>query len=380
MDFELSELQQMIVDSAQRLITAETGLEQWRARRELPDGVNAQFWAKMAELGWMALAVPEDAGGLGSPMEDVALLMIELGKGLVTEPLISTGILAAHIFDSGLEGDGRETWLAQIAAGEAQIALAYEEPQSVNAAGTKARRDGAGFVLEGQKIMAFDAPSADHLLVTADFDGKPAIFIVPSECAGMSMKAYALIDGSRAADLTFSAVALPADAMIASGERAEMILGEALDRARVATIAQAVGVMEVALLTVADYAKERQQFGQPIGKFQAIQHLASDMFVSAYQARSSLYAALRDIEGSATVRARAVSVAKVVSGMAGQTVSRNGIQIHGGYGVTDEYAISHYYRRLLVLEKQYGGIDAHAALLADVERQGDPTHRTAETV
>lgn len=367
MDFELSEMQQMVVDSAQRLVTAETGLEQWRDRRALADGVDAPLWTKMAELGWMALAVPEDAGGLGSQMEDVALLMIELGKGLVTEPLVSTGVLASHILDRALSGDTRVSWLGRIAGGDVRIALAHEGPQTPGTSDVTARRDGDGFVLDGQKIMAFDAPSADHMLVTAALDGATALFLMPSDNTGVSTNAYALIDGSRAADLTFTAAALPADALIATGESADMILDEALDRARVASIAQAVGVMEVALRTTADYAKERQQFGQPIGKFQAIQHMATDIFVSSYQARSSLYAALRDIEGSPAVRAHAVSVAKVVSGMAGQTVSRNGVQIHGGYGVTDEYAISHYYRRLLVLEKQYGGIDVHAALLAAAE-------------
>lgn len=367
MDFELSEIQQMVVDSAQRFVAAETGLEQWRARRALADGLDAPLWTKMAELGWLALAIPEDAGGLGSPMEDVALLMVELGKGLVTEPLVSTGVLAAHVLNRTLSGETREAWLGRIATGEIRIALAHAEPQSAGTVGLAARRDDAHFLLEGQKMMAFDAPSADHLLVTATLEGATALFLIPRDIAGLRANAYSLVDGSRAADLTFAAAAVPAGMLLATGEHADAILEEALDRARLALIAQAVGVMEAALRASADYAKERQQFGQPIGKFQAVQHMASDMFVASYQARSALYAALRDIEGDIHTRSRAISIAKVVSGMAGQTVSRHGIQIHGGYGVTDEYAISHHFRRLLVLEKQYGCIDDHAAELAAAE-------------
>ncbi|MDF8334601.1 acyl-CoA dehydrogenase family protein [Novosphingobium cyanobacteriorum] len=369
MDFELSEMQQMVVDSAERLVTAETGLDQWHARRKLTDGVDPKLWVKMAELGWMALVIPEDAGGLGCPMEDLALLMIELGRGLVTEPLISTSVLAAHVLDRALVSERRAHWLGRIATGEVRIALAHEEPHTNGTIGVSARRIEDGYMLDGQKAVAFDAPSAGYLLVTSELEGTSALFLVARESTGIATNSYALIDGSRAADLTFASAHVPSDGLIASGAAADRILNEALDRARVALIAQAVGAMEVALRITAGYAKERQQFGQPIGKFQAVQHMAADMFVAAYQARSALYAALRDIDGDASKRARSVAMAKVVAGMAGQTVSRNGVQIHGGYGVTDEYVISHYYRRLLVLEKQYGGIDLNAAKLALCEAE-----------
>jgi alkylation response protein AidB-like acyl-CoA dehydrogenase len=206
-------------------------------------------------------------------------------------------------------------------------------------------------------------------VVASDGDDR-ALFLVDASQHGVAAKPYPLVDGTRAADIAFANVRLPADALLARGDAANEVIDAAIDRARLALVAQAVGAMEAALAITAQYARERCQFGQPIGKFQAIQHIAADMFVSSYQARSALYAALRDIDGDADARARAVSVAKVVSGMAGQTVSRNGIQIHGGYGMTDEYAISHYYRRLLVLEKQYGSIDMHGAALAQIEARG----------
>jgi alkylation response protein AidB-like acyl-CoA dehydrogenase len=368
MDFQLTEMQQMLVDTARRFVAAETGLDQWRARREIADGVDPRLWSAMAEMGWLALAVPEDAGGLGGSMEDVALLMMELGQGMVTEPLVSSGILAVHVLDCTLTGSARIDWLGQLAAGAARIALAHADSQAEGFAPLTAVAKAAGYVLQGHKVMAFDAPSADHCIALAQLDGSPALFLVPAKSDGISMTSYPLVDGSRASDLHFAEVAVPADALLAQGDAALAVLDAALDRARVALVAQAVGAMEATVRISAAYAGERQQFGQPIGSFQAIQHIAADMFVASYQARSALYAALRDIAAAAPVRRRTTSVAKLIAGLSGQTVSRNGIQIHGGYGVTDEFAVSHYYRRLLVLEKQYGGIHDHTALLAAIEK------------
>ncbi len=370
MDLQLNEMQQMLVDTARRFVAAETGLEQWRNRREIADGVDPRLWSAMAGMGWLALAVPEDAGGLGGSMEDVALLMMELGQGLVTEPLVSTGILATHVLDSTMTGGLRQDWLEKVAAGAVRIALAHADPQAPGLAPLTATAAAAGHVLQGHKVMVFDEPSADHFIVLAQLEGAPALFLVPAQSGAIAATSYPLVDGSRASDLHFAEVSVPAEALLAQGDAALAVLDAALDRARVALVAQAVGAMEATVRISADYARERQQFGQPIGNFQAIQHIAADMFVASYQARSALYAALRDIGAAAPVRSRTTSVAKLVAGMAGQTVSRNGIQIHGGYGVTDEFAVSHYFRRLLVLEKQYGGIHDHTGLLAAVEQRG----------
>ena len=369
MDFQLNETQQMLVDTARRFVAETTGLDQWRGRRALVDGLDQQLWSSMADLGWLALAVPEDAGGLGGSMEDVALLMVELGKGLVTEPLVSTGILAAHILDQTTFGQARISWLQQITAGTVRIALAHLDPSSPELTSLTASVEGSSIVLHGHKFMVYDGPSAEHLIVLAQLGAAPALVLVPSATLGVSATGYPLIDGSHAEDLRFDNVAVPAHALLAQGDHAMAVLDAALDRARLALVAQAVGAMEATVRKTADYARERQQFGQPIGRFQAIQHMAADMLVASYQARSAMYAALRDIGAEAPKRRRTVAVAKLVSGMAGQVVSRNGIQIHGGYGITDEYSVSHYYRRLLVLEKQYGAAEDQASLLVDVELQ-----------
>ena len=367
MDFDLNEMQQMLVDSAQRLVRTRSDVETWRAHREFADGVDPAIWSRFAELGWLALAVPEDAGGLGGSMEDVALLMIELGRGIVVEPIVSSAVLGAHLI--GASGcAGREALLGAIVGGELRLALAHLEADDTGAETgprkTTARREGDGYVLSGAKVLAYDAPSAGRLIVTAALEDGTGLFLVDAGASGVALESYAMIDGSHAADVALSDVAVSADALLASGSEADAVLAEALDRARIATMAQAIGAMEGAVTTTADYAKERQQFGQPIARFQAIQHMGSEMFAAMFEARSALYQALADCTESTSRRQLAVSIAKAKSTEAGQIVGRNGIQIHGGYGITDEYAVSHFYRRLFTLEKQYGDADWHLARIA----------------
>lgn len=370
MDFDLNETQQMLVDSAERLMRAETDIEKWRARRANAAGIDPAMWSQFAELGWLALAVPEDAGGLGGSMEDVALLMVELGRGLAVEPIVSTAVLASRIIDRAAAGEQRTALLEGIASGETRLALAHAEPadpyDETGPRLTKARRDGDAFKIDGEKIMALDAPSAHRLLATATVEGEPGfgLFLVDPSATGVTVEGYPLIDGSHAADIRFDGARLGPECLLASGQDAVSLLGEALDRARVALCAQALGATEAALEVAAKYAGERQQFGQPIGKFQAIQHLASEMFAAAYEARSALYQALAASTSDPASRALATSIAKVKLAESGQIVGRNGIQIHGGYGITDEYAISHYHRRLLSLEKQYGDKDHHLRVIA----------------
>lgn len=373
MNFDYSDTQTMLIDSVDRLMRDHSGVEQWRARRDLTDGVNAALWRTFAELGWLALPIPEDAGGLGGSMEDVALLMIALGKELAIEPIVSTAVLGAHIIDRAAAGSEREAMLRAISSGELKLALAHDEASDryelTSRRATIARSDGGAFILSGAKMLVLDAPSADLLLVTASIEGEPgfAIFLVDHAAAGLKLSPYPLIDASRAADIDLVDVRVPVKALLASGEAAVALLTEAVDRARIALIAQAIGSMEASIVLCGDYAKERRQFGQPIGKFQAIQHLAADMFVASFQARSALYQALAHVHDEPGRRAHAISIAKVMVSEAGQTVGRNGIQIHGGYGVTDEYAISHHYRRLLVIEKHFGDIEHHLAQIAGAE-------------
>jgi alkylation response protein AidB-like acyl-CoA dehydrogenase len=214
-------------------------------------------------------------------------------------------------------------------------------------------------------MAVLDAPSATHMVVSAKReDGAAGLFLVSADAAGMTRETYRLIDGAAAADLFLDNVQIDANALIATGEVAGELLARASDRASLALMAQAVGAMEACNEVCAAYIKERKQFGQPIGKFQALQHIMADMFVSAHQARSVLYYALAHIDAEADARQAAVSTAKLLIGEATQLVSRAGVQLHGGYGVTDEFIVSHYYRRLLTLEKMFGDTDCHTRRLA----------------
>ena len=367
MDFNLSEMQRMLLDSAQRFVEDHYSLHHRRELRDVPDGLDRAAWSNFAELGWLALAIPEDQGGIGGSLEDVAMLMTAFGSKLVTEPFVSTGVLAAHVL-AAADGPQGEL-IASIIGGEALLALAHDEPDERYAYATPRQtlltRSGNGYILSGQKMIVLDGPSATHFIVSAALEGEEgtALVLVEPAAAGISADPYMLVDGARASDIKFENVSVPPEAMLVEPARGAVVLAEALDRANVALMAQAVGSMEACLQICAAYLKERKQFGQPIGKFQALQHIMADMFVATHQARSALYRALTFAGASAAQRAEAVSLAKLTIGEASQLVSRQAIQLHGGYGVTDEYEVSHHYRRLLTLEKTYGDLDYHTRRL-----------------
>jgi len=371
MDFAKSDIQTMLLDSADRLLSETSGVEYWREQRANAVGFDEGRWAQFAELGWLALPVPEAAGGLGGTIEDVALLNIALGKALATEPYVSTAVLSEHVLKQCADEGRAVELLGEIAAGTLRVALAHQEngahPLAVEVADTVARPSGGGYVLSGAKIMALDAPSAGKLIVSARTEGQEGLglFLLEAEQEGVSREAYSLIDGTRAADIRFNDVALPGQALLVSGNRAALVLREAIDRASIALMAQAVGAMEAANRVCGTYVQERKQFGAAIGSFQAIQHIMADMFVAAHQARSMLYHALANADQEEEVRSAAISAARIVIGEAGQLVSRNGIQVHGGYGLTDEYAIGHYFRRLMCIEKQFGDLALHTERFGD---------------
>ncbi len=371
MDFAKSDIQTMLLDSAERLLADSSGVEYWRERRHDPLGFDEGRWAQFAELGWLALPLPEAAGGLDGTIEDVALLNIALGKSLATEPYVSSVVLASQILRQAADQGRADALMGEIASGTLRVALAHQEPGadplSTEAVVTVARRTADGFVLTGAKLMAADAPSAAQLILSArieDEDGV-ALFLVPADADGLTVDAYPLIDGTRAADIRLTNVALSADALLIGSNRGEAVLDEAIHRAGVALMAQAVGAMEACIRICGDYARERKQFGAAIGSFQAIQHILADMFVATHQARSMLYHAIANSNRPAAERAAALSAARIVIGEAGQLVSRSGIQVHGGYGLTDEYAVSHYFRRLMSLEKQYGDLVRHTERFGD---------------
>lgn len=369
MDFNKSDIQIMLLDSAEKLLSDTSGVEYWRDQRHSGLGFEQDRWQKFAELGWLALPLPEEVGGLNGTLEDIALLNIALGKALAAEPYVSTAVLATHVFAQSADKALSEDLLSRIGGGELRVALAYQEPgnEDLVSPALVARRTQAGYLLSGVKQLVRDAGSADKLIVTAKLEdvGATSLFLVDVNAVGVVMERYPLVDGTLAGDVRFDDVNLPPEALLVSGEHGVRVLEEAAARASIALMAQAVGAMEASLAICGNYVKERRQFGAAIGTFQAIQHILADMFVAAHQARSMLYQAIASSRVSPQARSAGISAARIVIGQAGQLVSRNGIQVHGGYGLTDEYAVSHYFRRLMCLEKQYGDISLHVARYGD---------------
>ncbi len=374
MDFNLTEEQQLLRDSVERFVREKYDIETRRSIVKSPEGISEACWQNYAELGWLALVIPEEFGGLGLEFTDVAILMEGLGAGLVLEPVISSTVLAARIIEQSGNNDQQEQLLPQIAAGEARIALAHSERGSRYAPDrvedVTAERTASGYVLSGTKFMALDAPSAAHLIVSAKLAGADdfALFLVEAGMPGVEMDSYRLIDGSGAADVTLSRVALSDDALLVGAGRAGDVLEEALDRCLLAQVATAIGAMDATMKITAEYIKTRKQFGQAIGKFQALQHRMAEMLTLTEDARSMLFRGLANLEADTRSRKAAISAAKVVTAEAGKFVGAQGIQLHGGMGMTDECNVGHYFKYLTVFEKSYGDPDFHMNRYIEVSK------------
>lgn len=364
MNFSLNDEQRLLSESASRFVRDRYSLEARRTLIASDTGFDEDNWRHMAEMGWLALSIPESGGGLGGSTCDLAILMLELGRGCYLEPFISTAVLGAGL----LEGSplGAEL-LPQVVEGTLRLAFAHSEsgadfdldmkPQ------VQAIEERGNIRISGKKYVVCGAPSAHAILVTAASpDGGTALYLVDVEAPGLTIDSYSLIDGTRAADIVLENA--PAREALPSAV-ARTSISRAIDRARIAMFAEAVGSMEASLEICSDYVKERKQFGQPIGKFQALQHLMAEMFVEAQAARSALYQAIAGFDRVEPARTRELASAAIVVGEAGRIVTRHGVQLHGGYGITDEFWISHHYKRQMVLERSLGDMDFNLRTLIE---------------
>lgn len=366
MNFELSDEQRLLSDSAQRYIREKYQFEERRQVFKNADGFSKKHWHNFAEMGWLALNIPEEFGGLSGSSFDLALLIEQLGGGLVVEPVVETAVLCAKLVQASGNLALRERLLGQIACGEVVLALAHQEQQSRHEYDseieTKARSVAGGWSLSGIKHRVFHGASAQHWLVTAEIEGTGdfAVFVVDRHPVGAALDSYELVDGSRAADITLDHTLIPADALLLRGDAALDALEEALDHAVLAMSAACLGSMEAVMAMTADYLKTRVQYGKPLAQFQALQHRMAEMFVETDQARSMLVSAIAAIESGDVQRRRfAVSGLKVVTARAQYFVSGQGIQLHGGIGTTDEYAVGHHYKFALMYDKRFGDSDFH---------------------
>jgi alkylation response protein AidB-like acyl-CoA dehydrogenase len=378
MDFNFTEEQQLLADTVKRFVREDYTFEKRREILKSPEGWSREVWGKLAELGLTALNVPEAHGGLNASPVDTMLVMNALGEGLVVEPFLSAAVLApALISRLGDEKAAAELFEGLI-AGERIVVVAHQEAPSrgdVQYVATRAERSGDGYVLDGHKAVIAHGGAADELLVTARVSGQPgdrdgvSVFRVDPKAAGVTVKRYATMDGQRAADIELKSVKVAADRRIGAEGKAFDAIEAAHDIALSALCAEAVGVMKAINATTLDYTKNRKQFGQPIAKFQVLQHRMADMFLHAEQATSMSYlAAIKCVDPDAAERRRALSAAKVVIGQAGRFVGQQAIQLHGGMGMTDELMVSHHFKRITAIDLTFGDADMHLQKFAGLSQ------------
>ncbi len=383
MDFDFSSEQEQLRDALTRYVQGDYSFEQRRAIVASNEGFSRGVWASLAELGVLAMNVPEAHGGLGYGPVETLLAMQAFGPALLCEPLLASAVVATALLRDFAEPAVQDGLLPALAAGERIVVLAHAEAAARGDAGwvaTTAVADGDGYRLDGHKAVVLHAAQADELLVSARLSGGPgdadgvSLFRVPREgTAGLSVDGYATVDGRRAADLTLRGVRLPASARIGAEGRALPAITRALDIGLAALCAESVGVMQAMVDATVDYLKTRQQFGQPIGRFQSLQHRAADMLLHLEQARSmSLLAAMRCTGDDAAERGRTMSAAKVVVGQAGRFVAQQAVQLHGGIGMTDELVLSHWFKRLLAFDAQHGDTDSHLQRFAALTARAEP--------
>jgi alkylation response protein AidB-like acyl-CoA dehydrogenase len=350
MNFDLSEEQQMFVTSVERF-AAPVDVEARRKLRLSPTGYDRTRWQQLAEMGLIALAASEDAGGMGGSALDLALIAEALGKANAPDPLLEHGILPALLLERGGAGDALEGVLS----GETIATLAWTERgqrYSLKAKGMKAEETGGAFTLTGEKTMVMGALLADLFIVTADCGGETACFLVPKGAPGLEVRAYRLADGSIAGEIKLTRT--PASARLALDTAG---LDAVAAELRLYAAAEMVGLGQRLLDDTLQYVKEREQFGVAIGSFQALQHRLVDAYAKEEQARSMLYRAALTDRSSPEKWQRAAAGAKAYIAANVDAIAREAVQMHGGMGITDELAIGHAMKRVMVLARLFGDVD-----------------------
>jgi alkylation response protein AidB-like acyl-CoA dehydrogenase len=371
MDFNYSNEQLALQETLQRFIGRDYGFERRRELVRSGLGFSAEAWSRYAELGLLSLPFPEDFGGLGGNAVDLMLVMELVGRGLLLEPFLSTIVMCGGLIRDAASESLKRTMLPRIGAGELKLALACYEAAGryeLSQVACTAERRGGAWRLSGRKTVVLDASSADYFLVSARSSGSAgerqgiSVFLVGRETRGLTLFAYPTQSGGRAADLRLEGVALDAQALIGAPENGLAIVERAVDTGVAALCAEAVGIIVALNEATLSYLKTRKQFGVPIGKFQALQHRMADMFIAAEQSRSmAVNAAVYADSEDAALRRRAVSGSKAYIGQAARMIGQQAVQMHGAMGVVDDCIVSHYFKRLTMIDLSLGDVDFHLA-------------------
>jgi len=369
MDFDLTQDQQMLVDTAASFVKKESPVTRLRAMREDSLGYGRDTWKRMGELGWLGILFPEELGGFGGSFVDAALILEQFGTTLVPEPFIASVVLAGMGILLAGDETQRTRWLSPLIEGDATLALAYAEPESrfdVTRVATRAEKKGGAWRLSGRKVFVLNGHAADSIVVSARTSGADgdkggiSLFVLDPTAAGLSVRAIKTMDGHHAANLALGGVELHTDRLLGEEGKAGPILERLVDYGAAAACAEGVGIMRTVLHMTTEYLRTREQFGVKIGTFQALQHRAVDMFIESELAKStSILASIKASDDNEADRQSAISAAKVQLAISGRFVTQQAIQLHGGIGVTDEHDVGLYFKRMHVLNTLFGDEEFH---------------------
>jgi hypothetical protein len=368
MDLTLSDEQRLLRESVDRFIAETYDADHRRRVAADPLGFSPEIWKKFAELGWLALPIDEAHGGLGGGAIETGILMEAFGRGLVTEPYLSTVVIGAGLISVCGSDAQKQAILPEIADGSLRLAFAHSERAArfdLAKVDTKARRTPDGWRLDGHKTAVLDGNAAAQIIVSARLAnedgalGKLCLFLVPSGIAGLGLRDYPRLGGGRACNLDLAGVQLAADALLGDGSDALPKIECVVDRALAALCAEAVGIMQIMLDTTLDYTKIRKQFGRPLAANQVIRHRLADMAMQCDEARSIALRAALMADAEPGARGRAASGAKAKIGKCARFVAEQSVQLHGAMGVTEELDIGSYFKRLLAFDTLFGGSAHH---------------------
>ena len=379
MDFDLTEEQRLLRDSVDRLVADQYAFDKRKTYLAEPGGWSRAMWAQYAELGLLALPFAEAHGGFGGGGVETMLVMEALGRALALEPYLATVVLAGTALRLAGSEAQQSALVPRIAKGELLLAFAHGERQArydLSDVLTTAKRKGSGWVLDGAKSVVTHGDCAGTLVVSTRTAGERndpggiTLFLVDAAASGVARRAYRMRDGMGAAEIALSGVEVGADAVLGEVGGGFPVVERVVEAGIAATAAEAVGAMAALQAMTLEYLKTRQQFGRPIGDNQALQHRASEMFMSLEQGRSLAILAAMMVEEpdsgqvGAAERAHNIAMAKVGVGQAARFVSQNAVQLHGGIGMTEELAVGHYFRRIMVIEHSFGDTAHHLSRLA----------------
>lgn len=367
MDLTLSDEQRMLRESAERFVAETYNADHRRRLANDPLGFSAEIWKQFAELGWLALPIAEAYDGLGGGAVEIGILMEAFGRGLVSEPYLSTVVIsAALIAECGSEAQ-KQALLPKVADGSLYLAFAHSERAArfdLAEVATTARKMPDGWRLDGRKTAVLDGNAAGQIIVSAQIAddngvGDLGLFLVPAEAAGLAKRDFPRLGGGRACNLELRGVHVGADALLGDGGDALPAIEAVVDRAMAALGAEAVGIMQTLLDQTLEYTKIRKQFGRPLSANQVIRHRLADMAMNCDEARSMALRAALMVDAEPVARGRAASGAKAKIGKCARFVAEQSVQLHGAMGVTEELDIGSYFKRLLAFDTLFGGSAHH---------------------